>query len=233
MGCLLADQGSNTGATRPVPAFPAGAKNPQGLRPPFAEERPQGLHSREWASRRMAHAMLFKASSFSRSRRCKGCAETEARSTQMGSFRSIICGVDDTPQSMEALRRAASLARAESAKLTLFHAELPPRGEALFAPPAPLVTVSAPPPPEERWCELASGIRGQPVELHYATGDAGARLVEFARAGNADLIVLGSKARNAPAMAIGSVVAKVLVHAPCPVLVVPCPAGSAFPAVGV
>lgn len=139
----------------------------------------------------------------------------------MASFKSIVCGVDDSPQSVLALRSAAGLARESSAKLTLFHAEPAPRGEALFAPPPPLATRSAPPPPDERWCELASSIRGQPVELHYATGDAGARLVEFAREGGADLIVLGTKARNAPAFAIGSVVAKVLVHAPCPVLIIP------------
>jgi nucleotide-binding universal stress UspA family protein len=139
----------------------------------------------------------------------------------MASFKSIVCGVDDSPQSMVALRRAAELARESSAKLTLFHAEPAPHGEALFAPPSPIARRSASPPPEEHWCEVASGIFGQPVELHYATGDAGARLVEFAREGASDLIVLGSKARSAPAFAIGSVVAKVLVHAPCPVLIIP------------
>ncbi|MGZ6124619.1 MAG: universal stress protein [Myxococcales bacterium] len=139
----------------------------------------------------------------------------------MASFKSIVCGVDDSPQSMVALRGAAHLARESSAKLTLFHAEPAPRGEALFAPPAPLLSRSAPPPPEERWCEVASEFRGEPVELHYGTGDAAERLVQFARENDADLIVLGSKAHNAPSMAIGSVVAKVLVHAPCPVLVVP------------
>ncbi len=141
----------------------------------------------------------------------------------MTSFKSIVCGVDDSPQSMVALRGAAHLARESSAKLTLFHAEPAPRGEALFAPPPPFARRSAEPLPEGRWCELASGISGRPVELHYATGDAGAQLVEFARENKSDLIVLGSKARNAPALAIGSVVARVLVHAPCPVMVIPSP----------
>jgi nucleotide-binding universal stress UspA family protein len=149
----------------------------------------------------------------------------------MTSFKFIVCGVDDSPESIAALRSAAELARESSARLTLFHAEPAPHGEALFAPPPPLARRSTPPPPEDRWCELASGISGRPVELHYATGDAGARLVEFAREGGADLIVLGCRARSAPAFAIGSVVAKVLVHAPCPVLVIPSPEGSAFPGV--
>ena len=139
----------------------------------------------------------------------------------MASFTSILCGVDDSPQSMDALRRAAALARESSAKLSLLHVEPPPRGEALFAPPSPLARRGAEPPPEERWCAIASDIRGERVELHYATGDPGGGIVDFARQNGNDLIVLGSKARNAPALAIGSCILKVLVHAPCPVLVVP------------
>jgi len=138
-------------------------------------------------------------------------------------FKSIVCGVDDSPQSLLALRAAAQLARESSAKLTLLHAEAPPRGEALFAPPAPFGPASAEPPNEERWCELASSISGRPVELHYATGDAGAQLVTFAQEGKCDLVVLGSRARNAAALALGSVVPKVLLHAPCAVLVIPSP----------
>ena len=129
----------------------------------------------------------------------------------MASFTSILCGVDESPQSLEAVRRAARLARESSAKLTLLHAEPAPRGD----------TLRAAPPPEESWCALASEIRGQRVELHYATGEPGSRIVEFARENGSDLIVLGSRARNTPALAIGSCIAKVLVHAPCPVLVVP------------
>jgi nucleotide-binding universal stress UspA family protein len=143
----------------------------------------------------------------------------------MTSFKSIVCGVDDSPQSMLALRAAAQLAREGSAKLTLFHAEPAPRGEVLFAPPAAIAHRSAEPPAEERWCELASTISGRPVELHYATGDAGEELVAFARQGKSDLIVLGSRARTAPALALGSVVPRVLVHAPCAVLVIPSPRG--------
>lgn len=139
----------------------------------------------------------------------------------MPSFNSIVCAVDDSPQSMVALRGAAQLARESAAKLTLFHAEPPPRGEVLFAPPLPPAHRSAEPPAEERWCELASAIAGRPVELHYATGDAGTELVEFARQCKSDLIVLGSRARTAPALALGSVVPRVLVHAPCAVLVIP------------
>ncbi len=139
----------------------------------------------------------------------------------MASFTSILCGMDDSLQSVEALRRAARLAREQSAKLTLLHVEAPPRGEALFAPPAPVAMRTQPPPPEEHWCAIASDLRGEKVQLHYATGEPGARLVEFARENGADLIVLGSKARSTPALAIGSCIARVLVHAPCPVLVVP------------
>lgn len=136
----------------------------------------------------------------------------------MGEFKSILCGVDDAPHSMHALQRAAALARDLSARLTLLHVEPEPRGEALFAPPP--AGRGKPPPPEEKWCDRATAIRGQQVELHYATGDAAEQIVAFARKNACDVIVLGSRARAAAALALGSVAARVLVHAHCPVLVV-------------
>ena len=138
----------------------------------------------------------------------------------MSSFDSIVCGVDPSPQSTEALRRAARLARESGARLTLIHVEPPPRGEALFAPPMARAPVTEPP-SEESWCQLASELRGEQVELHYAMGEPGARIVEFAREHRADLIVLGSAARSAPALALGSCITRVIAHAPCPVLIVP------------
>ena len=69
-------------------------------------------------------------------------------------------------------------------------------------------------------CEMAAAIRGEPVALHYATGDAAEQIVVFARTNASDVIVLGSQARAAAALALGSVAAKVLVHAHCPVMVV-------------
>lgn len=131
-------------------------------------------------------------------------------------LKSILCAVEGSPQSLDALRYAARLANKLSARLTLLHVEPVPRGGVLFAPYSP-----EEPPDEERWNAIASGLLGRPVEVHYATGDAANEIVRFARKANIDLIVLGSKARNSASLAMVSAVGGVLPHAPCPVTVVP------------
>lgn len=136
----------------------------------------------------------------------------------MGSFKSILCCVDNSPHSLNALRSAAALAREVGAGLVLLHVEPKPSAEMTLAPfPSDR---SAPPPMEERWCAIASDIRHESVPLHYATGSAAEKIVEFAGQFACDLIVLGSKARTPASLALGSVAAKVLVHARCPVLIV-------------
>ena len=128
----------------------------------------------------------------------------------------ILCAVEGSPDSLDALRYAARLARGLSARLLLLHVESPPHG-GLFFPPYS----RSEPPDEEAWTEIASGLLGDKVEVHYATGDAGREIVRFARKVNSDLIVLGSKGRNAASLAIASAISSVLPHAPCPVTVVP------------
>ncbi len=131
-------------------------------------------------------------------------------------IKSILCAVEGSPASHDALRYAARLARDLSARLTLLHVEAEPRGGVLF-------TASSPddPPDEERWNTIVSGLLGEPVEVHYATGDAAEEIVRFAQNAHSDLIVLGSRARSKASLAIASAVAAVLPHAPCPVTVVP------------
>ncbi len=142
-------------------------------------------------------------------------------------IKSILCAVDASPASLDALRYAAKFARDLSANLTILHVESVPRGGVLFAPYSP-----AEPPDEERWSRIASAISGKDPEVHYATGDAAREIVRFARKANSDLIVLGSKARNAASLAIVSAVGGVLPHAPCPVTVVPAGSGMAEEAEG-
>ena len=59
---------------------------------------------------------------------------------------SILCAVEGSPESLDALRYAARLARDLSASLTLLHVESAPRGGVLFAPYSPTE-----PPDEEGW----------------------------------------------------------------------------------
>jgi universal stress protein E len=136
----------------------------------------------------------------------------------MGSFKSILCCVDNSQQSLSALRSAAVLAREVGAELVLLHVEPKPSPEMTLAPVPG--KESAEPPMEERWCQIASDLRREPVALHFATGNPADQIVEFAGQFACDLIVLGSKARSPASLALGSVAAKVLVHARCPVLVV-------------
>lgn len=136
----------------------------------------------------------------------------------MGSFRSILCCVDNSRHSLNALRCAAALAREVGAGLVLLHVEPKPSPEMTLAPVPGERGI--PPPMEEQWCQIASDIRREPVPLHYATGNAAEQIVEFAGQSACDLIVLGSKARTPASLALGSVAARVLVHAPCPVLIV-------------
>ncbi|MGZ6125153.1 MAG: universal stress protein [Myxococcales bacterium] len=131
-------------------------------------------------------------------------------------IKSILCAVEGSPHSLDALRYAARLARGLSARLILLHVESEPRGGVLFAAYSP-----DDPPDEDRWNAIATELLGEPVEVHYATGDAAQEIVRFARNAHSDLIVLGSRARTKAGLAIASAVGGVLPHAPCPVTVVP------------
>jgi nucleotide-binding universal stress UspA family protein len=137
-------------------------------------------------------------------------------------IKSILCAVEGSPQSLDALRYAARLARALSARLVLLHVESEPRGGVLFDAYSPDA-----PPDEERWSTIATKVLGEPIEVHYATGDAAQEIVRFARNAHSDLIVLGSRARTKAGLAMVSAVGGVLPHAPCPVTVVPAGSESA------
>jgi len=132
-------------------------------------------------------------------------------------LKSILCAIEGSPESLDALRYAAKLARKLSARLTLLHVEPVPHGGVLFAPYS-----AEEPPDEERWKSIASKLlEGGEVEVHFATGDAAHEIVRFARKANSDLIVLGSRAKTTASLALASAVGGVLPHAPCPVTVVP------------
>jgi hypothetical protein len=66
---------------------------------------------------------------------------------------------------------------------------------------------------------LAQG--GRPVQLEVREGDAAAEIVAAAAEGKTDLIVIGTRGHTGlTRMLLGSIARKVLVHAPCSVLVV-------------
>lgn len=137
----------------------------------------------------------------------------------MAMWKSILCGVDSRPGSIESLRLAARLAREQSATLSLVHVE-ESGGESLLTPPV-VTAGSAREVHASRWAALASDLRGEPVRVETAFGDPADAIVELARKSGCDLIVVGSHARTRAALALTSVVGKLLAHARCPVIVVP------------
>jgi len=123
----------------------------------------------------------------------------------MSLWKSIVRGVDSRPGCVEAVRLAARLAREQSANLVVFarHEEAAPEKTA-------------------RWSGLASDLRGEPLRMESVTGDPAEGIVKFARKSGCDLIVLGSYAHRRATLALASIVGKVLAHAPCEVIAVPC-----------
>jgi nucleotide-binding universal stress UspA family protein len=142
-------------------------------------------------------------------------------------FRKILCAVDFSPTSDEALRVAARLATQRGSELVLAHAwYLSPTsfpGEYSYAPE--LVTALA----EDAKLGLAENVvraralGATTVSSHLLEGPPWQKLVELAeQLAGVDLIVLGTHGRTGLARVVmGSVAEMVVRHAPCSVLAVP------------
>ena len=142
----------------------------------------------------------------------------------MASWKSIVCAVDDSPGSQAALATAARLARELNVALSLVHVDPPLEGEggeAVFAPPPARRILDLHHDQIAEWSAAASDLRGETVRVQLASGDAADEIVAFARRVGCDLLVLGTRARRPVTFALGSVPAKVMTQAPCPVLMVP------------
>jgi len=141
-------------------------------------------------------------------------------------FKQIICPVDFSESSVQALAYAAALARWYDAQLTVLH--VVPTFEAIqlrgtLVEPVRTVT----PMPREQVLEqmrrslnLADlSSRATPVA---ESGDPQATIIEQALSRKADLIVMGTHGRRGfKRLLLGSVTEAVLREAPCPVLTVP------------
>lgn len=147
----------------------------------------------------------------------------------MTAWTKIVCAMDGSPESRAAMGAAARLARDLNATLVLFHVDprIEGEGEALFSPPPPRRILDLHQDQIGRWTAAASDLRGERVSVQLASGDAADEIVAFARRTGCDLLVLGSRARRPLPFALGSVASKVMVRAPCPVVVVPAPAHEA------
>jgi len=144
-----------------------------------------------------------------------------------GRFRRVLCGIDFSPPSLQALRFALRLAAEADAEIRLLYAiEMPPElheRQITAAFDVDAVRASAESAARQRLEALypgddSSGVR---IVAEVVEGRAHRRIVETARQQHADLIVLGTHGRNAvDRLMFGSTTDAVLHNAPCPVLTV-------------
>jgi nucleotide-binding universal stress UspA family protein len=138
-------------------------------------------------------------------------------------FTRILCPVDFSDQARVAVRTAAALVGA-AGTLTLFHAvQLPSyvffQGM-LGLPSTPRDLEAEVDRKLGEWRAFALDAGAGRVEAKHAMGAAWLEIVNFAKMGAFDLIVVGTHGRKGIGHAIlGSVAEKVVRHATCPVLV--------------
>jgi nucleotide-binding universal stress UspA family protein len=147
----------------------------------------------------------------------------------MISINRILCAVDFSEFSLDALRHGLVLARWYSAQLTLFHAYP-------AAQPGPIPGIKGTVPtfveadPDEvarevrRFCAPLLEPSGQTVEIVVRAGDAAKEIRREAERLPADLLILGTHGRSGfERLFLGSVTEKVLRSTRVPVLTIPPP----------
>ena len=147
----------------------------------------------------------------------------------MASINRILCPIDFSDFSLDALRHGLVLAQWYSAQLTLFHVyqvsqPLPVEGFPVSVP----VFVDADPnklaDEVRRFCAPLLGASGQSVEIVVRPGDAAKEIRHEAERLPYDLVILGTHGRSGfERLFLGSVTEKVLRSTHVPVLTIPPP----------
>jgi nucleotide-binding universal stress UspA family protein len=151
----------------------------------------------------------------------------------MKDIERIIYATDFSPASLAAFPHALRLARLAGAELTIFH---------VLPTPAGLFSLSSSYVPQQIWDDLYAGARAEAIKeadlLIKRAVDAGVRAsvsiadggitdTDIAKAAadlKADLLVMGTHGRTGAAkFFLGSVAARLVATAPCPVLTVRAP----------
>lgn len=141
-------------------------------------------------------------------------------------FHKILCPVDFSPCSREALKAAAELARESNATLVLAHVWEPSLwalgAGVQLAPSVVGEMVSAEEAQLAAWQQEAMQLGARDVQPAFLTGAAWDQIVTSARDDRAiDLVVMGTHGRTGIRhVLLGSVAERVVRHAPCSVLVV-------------
>jgi nucleotide-binding universal stress UspA family protein len=133
-------------------------------------------------------------------------------------IRHVLCPMDLSPISINALQWANAIARARSAELRMLHVVAPEgmvsdeglgfgeRDDMIAKLRGALTTIDP---------------HNQLVGAAIKQGDPGSEILQFAKSTSARLIVMGAAGGERPTRPIGSVTASVVARSDCPVLVVP------------
>jgi nucleotide-binding universal stress UspA family protein len=143
----------------------------------------------------------------------------------MAGWKRILCAIDFSPTSEEALKVASDLARRFEAQLTLVHVYQAPH-------PEDQGTILAPPEYFEKLADRANqaladlkrraeALSERPVAATMLSGVPFAKIVEYTKEGNFDVIVMGTEGKTGlRRMFLGSVAGRVVRLAQCPVVTV-------------
>jgi nucleotide-binding universal stress UspA family protein len=141
-------------------------------------------------------------------------------------WKKILCPIDFSEASREALRAAVEVARRFGGELTLFHAyPLPgytlPEGTVL--PNAEMLQALADETQAmlEKWKAEAMAMGAAQVAIDKSVGEPATAILDAAEAGKFDLVVVATHGRTGFAhMILGSVAERVVRRCPAPVLTV-------------
>ncbi len=142
-------------------------------------------------------------------------------------WKKIVCAVDFSENSRDALRVAAETAVAARAELVVVHAWTPPvffMGETIGLPAGVLTDLIATAQRElAAWKTEAEGYGAGRVSSMFLTGAPWQEVIAMANGDHGvDLIVTGTHGRTGIKHALlGSVAERIVRHAPCAVLVIP------------
>ncbi|HET7500296.1 MAG TPA: universal stress protein [Kofleriaceae bacterium] len=142
-------------------------------------------------------------------------------------FSKLLCPVDFSPGSQQAIRLAVRLANEAEAELVLAHVWYLPSMAYAEGPPFPVDTTRLMSEDEERGLAAAAleatRLGAHRVTTRFLRGVPWDQIVEILRDdAELGLVVMGTHGRTGfERILLGSVTEKVLRHAPCPVLAVP------------
>jgi universal stress protein F len=133
-------------------------------------------------------------------------------------LRHVLCPVDLSPLSLNALRWANAVARARASELKALHVDVT---EALVATEGLGFHEREDMMNKLREALVKTDADNQRIGAAVRRGDPGTQILQVARTLPADLIVMGAAGAERPARPVGSVTATVVARSDCPVLIVP------------